>query len=102
MQYMEAICKHDCGAAGGASGDVAPRVIAAGADLPGLVGAGGAGAVETDQFVRPAGAVEILLLRAGAVQWPLPELTLLCSPPLMTASTDRLMVWNSSSLSGPS
>ena len=81
MQYMEAICKHDCGAAGGASGDVAPRVIAAGADLPGLVGAGGAGAVETDQFVRPAGAVEILLLRDGAVQRSLPELTLLCSPP---------------------
>ena len=62
------------GAVGGAAGDVAPAVVAAGVDLPCFVRAGCAGAIETGQFVWLAVTVQVLLLRASAVERSLPEL----------------------------
>ncbi|HEY6284270.1 MAG TPA: hypothetical protein VIX20_01290 [Ktedonobacteraceae bacterium] len=62
------------GAAVGATGDVAPTVVATCIDLPCFAGAGGTGAVEAGQFVWLAIAVEILLLRTSAIERPLPQL----------------------------
>ncbi len=50
------------GAAVGAAGDVAPRVVTAAVDQGGLGGAGGATAVDAGQFVRLGVAVQVLLL----------------------------------------
>ena len=59
----------------GAAGDIAPAIIAAGVDRPGLVGARRSGCVQTGQLMRLAAAiVEVLILRA-AVERSLPELT---------------------------
>ena len=62
------------GATVGAFGDVARRVVTAAVDQGGLIGAGGATAIDAGQFVRLGVAVQVLLLRTGAVDWPFPEL----------------------------
>jgi len=62
------------GAAVGAAGDVAPGIVTAAVDQGGLVGAGGATTIDAGQFVRLGVAVQVLLLRTGAVDWPLPQL----------------------------
>ena len=63
------------GAAGGTAGDVAPIVVVAGINLPCFVGAGSTTGIEAGQLMRLAVAVEVLLLRTGAVERPLPELS---------------------------
>ncbi len=58
-----------------AAGHIAPGVVATAIDLPRLGGAGGAGAIEARQLVRlTAATVEVLLLGAAPVEWPLPQL----------------------------
>ncbi len=71
---QEIVSQRSGGATGGAAGDVAPTVVAAAVDQGGFVGAGGSAAVDAGQFVWLAGAVEILLLRTGAIHRPFPEL----------------------------
>lgn len=64
------------GAAGGAAGDVAPGIVTAGVNLPGLVGAGGTTGVQTRQLVwLVAGEIEVLLLATTATQGSLPQLS---------------------------
>ncbi len=67
------------GAVGGAAGHVAKAVVAADAVIGGLgavVGAGrpAGGGIEPKELMRVAGAIEVLLLRAAALQWSLPQL----------------------------
>ncbi len=58
-----------------AAGHIAPGVVATAIDLPRLGGAGRAGAIEAGQLVRlTAATVEVLLLGAAPVEWPLPQL----------------------------
>ncbi len=71
---QEIIGERRGGTAGGAAGDIAPTVVTAGIDLPGLVGAGGTAGVEAAQLVRLAVAVEVLLLRPTATEGSLPQL----------------------------
>ena len=66
------------GVVGHAAGDVAKAIVAAAVagGLGAVVGAGGpaGGGIESDKLMRIAGAIEVLLLRAAARQWALPEL----------------------------
>ena len=62
------------GAAVGAAGDVAPAIVAAAIDLGGLVGTGGATAIDAGQFVRLGVAVEIVLLATSSIEGSLPQL----------------------------
>src|SRR5260370_28757358 len=58
-----------------AAGHIAPGVVATAIDLPRLGRAGGAGAIEARQLVGlTAATVEVLLLGAAPVEWPLPQL----------------------------